>query len=292
MKEFKSYYKDNCDRKYNTWCKYTKSIDTYGCGCQHECCYCYAKALLDFRKNWNPIEPKISYITEIEKTISELSKNDVVRIGKMTDCFQPIEKIEAITYETIKLLNKYSVNYLIVTKSSLVSTDKYLNIYDGELAHFQISMSSTDDKISSEYEKCTPTSERINAVEKLYKLGFDVSIRLSPFVYQFVDFKILNKIDCSKILVEFLKVNHFIKKSFNIDYSDYSLKYGGYNNLQLDKKVELIKNVDSFEELSVGEYVKEHHEYFSNNVNYNKNDCCNLKLRKNVFEPKQEALSL
>jgi hypothetical protein len=28
----------------------------------------------------------------------------------------------------------------------------------------------------------------------------------------------------------------------------------------------------------VGEYVADHHEYFRDNLNYNKDDCCNLKL--------------
>ena len=43
MKEFKSFYKTIDNRKYNTWCKYTKILDTYGCGCQHDCSYCYAR---------------------------------------------------------------------------------------------------------------------------------------------------------------------------------------------------------------------------------------------------------
>lgn len=31
-------------------CAYPTRLDTYGCGCAHDCDYCYAKALLHFRK--------------------------------------------------------------------------------------------------------------------------------------------------------------------------------------------------------------------------------------------------
>ena len=45
---FNSPYK-KLDRKVNTWCKYTTRLDTYGCGCQHDCQYCYARGLLYWR---------------------------------------------------------------------------------------------------------------------------------------------------------------------------------------------------------------------------------------------------
>lgn len=106
-----------------------------------------------------------------------------------------------------------------------------------------------------------------------------MSVRLSPFIEQFVDIDIINNIKCDKILIEFLKVNHWIKKWFDIDYSEYSLKYGGYEHLQLDKKIELANKITNFKERSVGEYVKEHYEYFRDNYNSNKKDCCNLRTR-------------
>lgn len=281
---YSSPFKIITQRKYNTWCKYTSRIDTYGSGCQHNCSYCYSKALLEFRHNWNYEKPKNSYISDIYTSISKLNSNHPIRMGSMTDCFQPLEEKEKITFETIKILNQFNIHYLIVTKSDLVSDDKYVNIYRNDLAHFQISITSTSNEFSSKFEKCSSISKRIYSIEKLYSLGFDVSIRLSPFIYTGVDYKVLNGIKCNKILIEFLKVNHHIEKNFAIDISEYTLKYGGHKNLHLDKKVLLLKNIDSFDQVSVGEYVSDHHTYFSNNFNYNKNDCCNLNFidKKNV----------
>jgi DNA repair photolyase len=277
-------------RKYNTWCKYKTRIDTYGCGCQHDCSYCYAKALLKFRNNWDAQHPKMAFITDIEKAISIIPKNETIRLGSMTDCFQPIERKEMVTYETVKLLNRYGLNYLIVTKNSLVADERFISIYDKNLAHFQITITSTDNNICSGYENASPVEERIKAIEKLSALGFDISIRLSPFLFQWVDTKIINRIECKKILIEFLKVNHWIRKSFKIDYSDYTVKYGGHENLTLEKKIALVGQIKGIEQISIGEYVKDHYEYFRDNVNHNKEDCCNLGPLSITNEPEQLKL--
>ncbi len=92
----------------------------------------------------------------------------------------------------------------------------------------------------------------------------------------------MNKINCNKILIEFLKVNYNVKNWFKIDYSEYSLKYGGFEHLQLNKKISLVNKI-KFEQITVGEYVEDHHNYFSYNVNYNKNDCCNLNYKIQEF---------
>ncbi len=70
----------------------------------------------------------------------------------------------------------------------------------------------------------------------------------------------------------------YIKRNFDIDYSEYTHKYGGHLNLELNKKIELVNKISDKFQKSVGEYVKEHHKYFKQNVNYNQNDCCNLSI--------------
>jgi DNA repair photolyase len=256
-------------------------------GCQHDCDYCYAKSLLSFRGFWNPKEPAEASLQTIRDEIRKLNRNDVVRIGGMTDCFQPIEKTKRITYKTIQLLNFFKINYLIVTKSDLIASDDYLKIYNNKLAHFQITVTSTS---PNKYEKAPNPIRRIKAVEKLQESGFDVSVRLSPFIPQNINFKTLNAIKCNKVLIEFLKVNYNVKKWFKIDYSDYSLKFGGFEHLELENKISLVNKITGFNEVSVGEYVKDHYEYFRDNVNFNKEDCCNLNL--NFYPEPQLKLQL
>jgi len=167
--------------------------------------------------------------------------------------------------------------YLIVTKSNLIADDEYIKILDKNLAHIQITITTTDDKFSLEYEKAVVPSKRIEAIEKLQKLGFDVQVRLSPFIEEFIDFDILNNIKCDKILIEFLRVNTWIKRWFDIDYSEYTVKQSGYQHLPLYKKIEYISKITGFKEMTVCEDESEAYEYWQKNFNHNPDDCCNLR---------------
>lgn len=268
MKEYKSFYKEVTGNEGGK-CHYNKRLDTYGCGCAHDCSYCYAKSLLSFRGLWDAVEPSVASLARIERKIAKLEPGTIVRLGGMTDCFQPMERRERITKGTIELLNKYGIGYLIVTKSDLVC--EYMSILDKQLAHIQISTTWIP------AEKAVSTERRIKAIETLYEAGFDVAVRLSPFVPQFVDFDRLNSIKCNKIIVEFLRVNHWIKKWLPLDYSDYTVKQSGYQHLPLEKKIEYLSKVTGFDEVSVCEDVSEHYEYWKEAVNFNKDDCCNLR---------------
>lgn len=268
MKEFKSFYKEVAGNEGGK-CRYNRRLDTYGCGCQHDCSYCYAKSLLSFRNLWNEKEPSVANIRAIERKIAKLPKGTIIRLGGMTDCFQPMEEQHRITMETIKLLNRYGIGYLIVTKSDLIC--EYMSILDKDHAHIQVSITWIP------CEKAVSTERRIRAIETLYDAGFDVAVRLSPYVPQFVDFERLNSIRCNKIQVEFLRVNHWIKKWLPLDYSDYTVKQSGYEHLPLPKKIEYLAKVTGFDEVSVCEDVTEHYEYWKEAVNHNKDDCCNLR---------------
>lgn len=277
MSEYKSFYKTVGGNEGNL-CHYPTRLDTYGCGCQHDCEYCYAKSLLNFRGLWHPEEPAVADINKIRRKLDKIKnpQETVLRLGGMTDCFQPVEAVKGVTYETIKALNQHGIGYLIVTKSAMIASDKYMAILDKKLAHIQITITATDDNVAAGYEKASPTSARIKAIERLYSAGYDVSIRLSPYIPQYIDIARINAIKCDKILVEFLRANTFIKKTFNIDYSEYTLKSGNYYHLPLAKKIELL-NYITIAEKTVCDDVPEHYEYFKNNFNHNAGDCCNIR---------------
>lgn len=66
MKEFKSFFKTVKGNEGNH-CNYPTRLDTYGCGCQHDCSYCYAKSLLVFRQLWNADEPAVAIYRKNKK---------------------------------------------------------------------------------------------------------------------------------------------------------------------------------------------------------------------------------
>ena len=89
---------------------------------------------------------------------------------------------------------------------------------------------------------------------------------------------VLNAIKCDKIQVEFLRVNSWIKKWFDIDYTPYVVKQSGYLHRTLEDKKTLLKLITGFKQVSVCEDESEAYEYWKKNFNPNPNDCCNLRV--------------
>ena len=96
----------------------------------------------------------------------------------MTDCFQPCELQYHTTYQTIQEMNLCRVSYLIVTKSALPAAPEYLEILDKELAHIQITVTCLDDAQTAQFEKASPPSQRIRAIQALQAEGYDVAIQI------------------------------------------------------------------------------------------------------------------
>ena len=286
-------FKDPTDREYlgflktvegneGSKCYYPTRLDTYGCGCGHDCSYCYAKdMIINFSgpESWNPVHPKIADIWRIENRIKrgDLKRGDIVRLGGLTDCFQPAEKKYRVTLETIKILNSYGIGYLIVTKSHIVADDEYIAVMDPSLAHIQLTTTTFDEKLASKYEKASQPVKRVAAIEKLQSLGFDIFLRLSPYVDGWVDFDQLNRVKCDKILIEFLRVNTTIARRFEVDLNDFPVRDAGYCHMSLDHKLEVLSKITGFKEITICDDCTEHYDYFRDHFNPNPKDCCNLR---------------
>lgn len=280
MAEFKSFFKTVGGNE-GGLCKYPTRLDTYGCGCAHDCSYCYAKSLLSFRGLWRPEDPSVANISAIERKIRKLQPGTVIRLGGMTDCLQPSEAEHGVTRKTLSLLNDAWVGYLIVTKSHLIAKDEYLKLLNPKLAHVQISVTNTDDGAALAYEKCSLSSKRLEAVRRLQDAGIDVQLRLSPFIHDFINPAVVRGYGVKRSVVEFLRVNHWIEKWLEgrVDLTPYTLKHGGYRHLLLERKVEALDRLRA--ELpdctfTICEDVPEHYRYWRESVNPNPNDCCNL----------------
>ena len=97
---------------------------------------------------------------------------------------------------------------------------------------------------------------------------------------QYIDFDRLNAVKCDKILIEFLRVNAWIRKWFDIDYSPYSLHIGNYNHLPLVTKLEYLQKLGTgWKEMSICEDVPEHYKCWEQHFNHNQNDCCNIRRK-------------
>lgn len=202
----------------------------------------------------------------------------VIRLGGMTDCFQPYESKCHLAYDTIRELNSQGIGYLIVTKSDLVAEPEYLSILDRELAHIQITVTCLDDRKALTYEKAPIPSRRVEAIRKLQDMGYDVAIRLSPILDEYMDYSRLNSLGINRCVVEFLRVNTWIKRWMaDLDFTKYTFWQSGYLHLPLEEKKKIIEKIQ-IPEITVCEDVTEHYHYWHDKVNPNKSDCCNLRF--------------
>lgn len=270
MKEFKSFFKTVTAAE-GQRCKYPTRLDLYGCGCFHDCDYCYAKSLLDFRGLWHPEEPAAADIEKVRRKLDKVPAGTVLRLGGMTDCFQPCESHYQLTRQTIGLLNERGIGYLIVTKSDMVA--EYMDIMDKQLAHIQVTVTSLQPQA---YEKAPAPMKRVAAILQLQEAGFDVAIRLSPLMEEYMDFERLNGLGIKKAVVEFLRVNTWVRRWLAADFSKHTLKSGVYWHLPLEEKVRILEKV-KIPSVTVCEDVPEHFTYWQANVNPDKEDCCNLR---------------
>lgn len=193
-KEFKSFIKVAGGSEAQL-CHYPFKLDTYGKGCCNGCKYCFAKSVLDFRKLWDEENPSPANYENIEKLFIDVFEKDKkrnkfydlminripIRLGGMTDCFSKIEQSEQITYKLLKLFDKYNYPYLILTKNTLIATDKYIEVLNKDLAVIQFSVTTPyDDKSLIMEYGAESTSERLKAIKKLTDLGFYVEARINP----------------------------------------------------------------------------------------------------------------
>ena len=258
-------------------CMYPIRLDLYDNGCIHNCRYCYARAIHIRYKRWNTLNPSVADIAKVERKIQKLPPGSIVRLGGMTDNFQPIEMKYKITLETIKLLNKYGIRYMIVTKSPLVSYPPYLNAMDKDLAHIQISVTSLDLHLKRLIENTLPPDQLVHAIYTLQNKSFDVAIRLSPLIEEYMDFDELNKLGIDKCIVEFLRVNAWMRGLPLINYSKYTYKHKNYLHLPLEEKLRIISKI-KIPNITVCEKVPRHHDHWMADFNPNKADCCNLRI--------------
>ena len=90
-REFKSFYKTVAGNE-GSKCHYPTCLDTYGCGCQHDCKYCYAKSLLDFRGLWNADEPAVADLAKIRRKIAKIAVGGADNTPRRYDRLFPTDR--------------------------------------------------------------------------------------------------------------------------------------------------------------------------------------------------------
>ena len=181
-------------------CPASLKVDLYQ-GCSFSCLYCFAMDwFLNMYHNWwRPSKPADMKIVEKEfanafsgKSNSPLADalrhRQYIRLGSMTDSFQPIELKHRLTQQFFEIANKYDgYPVLIFTKSNIQAQDEYIKLMKDGNYVCQESVSIYDDDMRKLIEPGTySTQKRFIALSKLHKHDIPIQVRISPHLYPII----------------------------------------------------------------------------------------------------------
>ena len=167
------------------------SVNPYR-GCEHGCIYCFARPFheyLGFSAGLD-FETKIMVKEDAPELLrrelaSSRWKPQMIAVGTVTDCYQPVERKLQLTRRCLQVLAEFRNPAALVTKNVLVTRD--VDVL-GELAKYNaaavfVSMTTLDKDLRKVMEpRTSPPAARLAAIETLAKAGIPVGFLIAPVI--------------------------------------------------------------------------------------------------------------
>ncbi len=288
-------------------CYYPLRVDVYGRGCPHDCVYCYAKSLLEFRKYWNPEAPAIADMKKVRRTLLDhfekgrrgpwseyFDRRWPVRIGGMTDCFGVNEADGRAAFELLRILEEYNYPYLIVTKGTQLTKPEYLERLHPDLATVQVTITTLGENFKLIEPGAPPAASRLRVVQCLAEAGIWTQGRISPLIagqgyYTEELTEAICEAGAGGIIAEFLRVPAGVAADLAqvIDLAEYTQTDGSTRHLPLAVKRKVLTAMKAITdahgaELSVCEDMH-YHELAP--FRGDPDDCCNIRRHVAGYAP-------
>ena len=183
-------------------CSVPFHFDTYR-GCTYGCLFCFARDFIEFsRRNADEDHRRQAFLEGnsakgLERWCERVMAGGYnyaraaevafkeripVKIGATADPFPVCEKTERITYDCLKVFDKYDYPVQISTKNPEVFLSYAEEFKDANIA-LNVSCSFCDDDIARKIEcgAISPT-RRFEAIKRLSDMGFKITVRIQPFI--------------------------------------------------------------------------------------------------------------
>ncbi|NCO68642.1 MAG: radical SAM protein [Nitrospirae bacterium CG_4_10_14_0_8_um_filter_41_23] len=152
-------------------------------GCEHGCCYCYARFIKRFTghdEDWGEfIDVKINAPELLSREIKR-KRPGRVWISGICDPYQPIEERYELTRKCLEILIENDWPVTIQTKSPLVLRDLGL-LKRSRKIEVCFTITTADEKIKKLFEFRAPSIEgRLNALARLYSEGIRTQAMIAP----------------------------------------------------------------------------------------------------------------
>ena len=287
-------------------CYYPLRVDVYGRGCPHDCVYCYAKSLLEFRKYWNPADPAMADMKKVRRTFLAHFESNVrgpwseyfdrrwpIRIGGMTDCFGANEVGGRAALELLRILEEYNYPYLIVTKGTTLLEPAYLDRLNPDLAAVQVTITTLADTYKDLEPGAPPPESRLRVIRALAEAGIYAAGRISPLIPQGFYTEELPAAICDAgargVIAEFLRVPSGVSSEIAklIDLADYTETDGATRHLPLQTKRAILDRMKSVTDAAGAELSVCEDLHYQELAPYRADpeDCCNIKRHVAGYAP-------
>jgi DNA repair photolyase len=167
------------------------SVNPYR-GCEHGCIYCFARPThsylnlspgLDFETR---IVAKVNAAERLRETLARPSyEPQLLNLGSVTDCYQPVERRLRITRSIIEVLSECQHAFSMFTKSSGIERDLDLiaPMAAKGLVAIYITITTLDPQLARTLEpRAAAPYRRLKTIETLAKAGVRVGVSVSPMI--------------------------------------------------------------------------------------------------------------
>ena len=146
-------------------------------GCDHLCVYCYASSYIP--KFFN-CRPKKDLVSRLKREAAKLN-GEIISISNSSDPYPTIEAEKGLTRQCLEILSRSNCKIQIITKSNLVVRD--IDLLKKIPSMVALTITTDQDDLSRVLEpNAPPSSERLEAVERLVEAGMQTSVRVDPII--------------------------------------------------------------------------------------------------------------
>ena len=212
-------------------------MDTYR-GCAYNCLYCFARDFVTFSRR-NSEHKEFSYLVGnkadsldkwIQRTLAKpydynnaaevaFKERIPIKIGATSDPFPPNEAKDKITFDVLKVFEKYDYPLEIQTKNPVVLAS-YSDAFENPNWVISVTLISTNDEFLKVVEPNAPSAKsRLAAIKALTSSGKKVMIKIQPAMYPQVltdlpdVVKAAKEAGCFGFNIEGLKIRKTMPKS-------------------------------------------------------------------------------
>ena len=154
-------------------------------GCCHGCIYCDSRSDCYRNPDFGTVKSKENALQIVRDDLRRKIKTGVVATGAMSDPYNPFEKNEKLTRNSLELINAFGFGVAIDTKGILVTRD--IDILKDISSHspviVKMSITTADDALSKIIEPgAAPSSERFAALKQLSDAGIFCGVLMMPIL--------------------------------------------------------------------------------------------------------------